>query len=284
MIYTSVILLLSGGAMAENNVSDEQIENFLSLFETPIDGIKSVAEFIKYRSSHRSSTLREPNTPVIISLENITKSYKIGRIKTDILKNVNLRIHQGEIVAITGRSGSGKSTLLQLIGCLDKPNSGIININGNNTAELSDNRLSILRQKTIGFVFQSFYLQPFLKLDQNVSVPAMFAGVKKKIIESKLIDILPQVGMDDYKNHYPKELSGGQIQRAAIARALINSPPIILADEPTGNLDSINSDAIISLFKKIRDAKGTTVIIVTHDLSIARQADRIITVKDGIVS
>lgn len=270
--------------MAENNVTDEQIERFLSLFDSPIDGIKSVAEYIKSGRSLEHTLISEPDTPIIISLENVTKSYKLGRIKTDVLKNVNLRIHQGEIVAITGRSGSGKSTLLQLIGCLDKPNSGTININGNNTADLSDNKLSILRQKTIGFVFQSFYLQPFLKLDQNVSVPAMFAGVKKKAIESKLIDILPQVGMGNFKNHYPKELSGGQIQRAAIARALINSPPIILADEPTGNLDSSNSDAIISLFKKIRDDKGTTVIIVTHDLSIARQADRMITVVDGIVS
>ncbi len=151
------------------------------------------------------------------------------------------------------------------------------------TTNLGDNALSELRQNAVGFIFQSFYLQPFLRLDDNLAVPAMFANEKKKDIDAKVAQLLQQVGLSERAKHFPKELSGGQIQRAAIARALINNPRIILADEPTGNLDSTNGTAIIDLFRAIRDTLGTTIVVVTHDASIAQQADRVIELKDGAI-
>lgn len=264
-------------------VSDRQINEFLSLFDSPLEAVKTVASHIRqgWEKSALDTTPYSPNTPVIVSLQNITKSYKIGKQLVTALDNVSLEIHEGEIVAITGKSGSGKSTLLQIIGCLDKPTNGEIFIVSKNPSRLNDNKLSELRQKTIGFVFQSFYLQPFLKLDQNVSVPAMFAHTPTAEIKSSVTTLLEQVGINEHRDHFPKELSGGQVQRAAIARALINHPKIILADEPTGNLDSANSEAIVNLFKQIRSESGTTIIIVTHDDKIAQQADRIITLSDG---
>jgi putative ABC transport system ATP-binding protein len=266
----------------EHKATDQQIKEFLSLFDSPLDGIRSTADYI--RSSNTQSEVLIPNTPVIISLNNVSKTYKVSKQKIDALHSVSLEIHESEIVAITGKSGSGKSTLLQLIGCLDKPSEGKILIDSKDPELLSDGKLSELRQKTIGFVFQSFFLQPFLRLDQNVSVPAMFAHISSHEIDKVVTPLLEQVDIDEHRKHYPKELSGGQIQRAAIARALINKPKIILADEPTGNLDSANSKVIINLFKKIRSEIGTTIIIVTHDLEIARQADRIITLKDGEIA
>lgn len=264
-------------------VTNDQIEDFLSLFDSPLEGVKSVAEYIRSKDQIQIPERSIPTTPVVISLNEVKKTYKIGRHKLNAINGISLDIHEGEIVAITGKSGSGKSTLLQLIGCLDKPTDGTILINSKNPQALSDAKLSELRQKTIGFVFQFFYLQPFLKLDQNVAVPAMFAHVKKKEMEQKVSPLLEQVGIEDHRLHYPKELSGGQIQRAAIARALINAPKIILADEPTGNLDSANSKSIIDLFKKIRTDFGTTIVIVTHDMEVAKQADRIVTLQDGVV-
>jgi putative ABC transport system ATP-binding protein len=267
-----------------NKATDQQIKEFLTLFDSPQAGIQSVADYVKsvhITNDSPSHTTPTPNTSVIISLENIKKTYKIGKQKLNALNSINLQIHEGEIVAITGKSGSGKSTLLQLIGCLDKPTSGQLLINSRNPQSLSDSKLSELRQKTIGFVFQSFFLQPFLRLDQNVSIPAMFAHVPKHEIDSLVTPLLEQVDINEHRKHYPKELSGGQMQRAAIARALINKPKIILADEPTGNLDSVNSKAIIDLFKKIRSELGTTIVIVTHNEEVARQADRVITLLDG---
>lgn len=268
----------------EHKATDQQIEEFLSLFNSPIEGIHSVADFITSHQNLATTTHSNapiPNTPIVISLDAVRKSYKVGKQKINALNNVSLEIHESEIVAITGKSGSGKSTLLQLIGCLDKPSEGRILINDQNPVSLSDNKLSELRQKTIGFVFQSFFLQPFLKLDQNVSVPAMFAGTSRKDMDNHVTSLLEQVNINEHRDHYPEELSGGQIQRAAIARALINRPKIILADEPTGNLDSENSKAIVDLLKIIRNELGTTIVIVTHDHEIARQADRIITLQDG---
>jgi ABC-type lipoprotein export system ATPase subunit len=247
--------------------------------------VRAAADYI--RKTHIAQPQQNPaaviDTPVIVSLEHVTKTYKVGKQQIKALDDVSLTIHEGEIVAITGKSGSGKSTLLQMIGCLDKPTHGEILIGSKDTKRLSDNKLSELRQKTIGFVFQSFYLQPFLKLDQNVSVPAMFARTPVHEINDSVTSLLEQVGINEHRKHFPRELSGGQTQRAAIARALINQPKIILADEPTGNLDSTNSAAIIDLFKKIRSDMGTTVIIVTHDEQIARQADRTITLVDGAI-
>jgi putative ABC transport system ATP-binding protein len=223
------------------------------------------------------------NKQPIVDIVNVSKRYSVGKSTIQALNSISIAINRGEFIAITGESGSGKSTLLQLIGCLDKPTEGQITIEGEDTSTLNDAQLSDLRKKTIGFVFQSFYLQPFLRVDDNIAVPAMFTNQKKKDIDAQVTSLLGQVGLSERKEHYPKELSGGQIQRAAIARSLINNPSLLLADEPTGNLDSQNSDKVISLFQKVRRQFGTTIIITTHNLDITRQADRVITLRDGII-
>ncbi|UTX51491.1 ABC transporter ATP-binding protein [Candidatus Saccharibacteria bacterium TM7i] len=222
-----------------------------------------------------------PTGPILLSVKNLSKTYKRGRQKIPVLHDISLDIHEGEFVAITGASGSGKSTLLQLLGGLDKPTSGEVLYDGINLAKLSDGKLSAFRRQTVGFVFQFFYLQPFLRLGVNLEVPGMFARTKRKARHEASERLAGQVGLDDRLSHFPRELSGGQMQRAAIARALFNQPKILLADEPTGNLDSENGKAIIELFELIRQELGTTVVIVTHDKDIARRADRIIQVKDG---
>ncbi len=219
----------------------------------------------------------------IIELRHVSRTYTVGRERIAALRDMSLTINQGEIVAITGPSGSGKSTLLQLIGCLDQPTSGEIIIDGKAVQHLSDRALSQVRRATIGFIFQSFYLQPFLKLKDNIAVPAMFSSQEPDDIMNRVTDLLTQVGLSDRMDHFPRELSGGQIQRAAIARALMNQPAILLADEPTGNLDSSNSQAIVDLFKNIREKLGTTIIIVTHNPEIAAQTDRTIVLKDGVI-
>ncbi|PID31517.1 ABC transporter ATP-binding protein [Candidatus Saccharibacteria bacterium] len=217
----------------------------------------------------------------LIKLDNISRMYKTNKDQVGAIKNVSFAVNQGESIAITGPSGSGKSTLLQLIGCLDKPTSGSVYIGTKRVNNLSDANLSELRNNTIGFVFQSFYLQPFLCVEDNIAVPAMFSNKKPAVIKEKVKWLLDEVGLADRAKHFPNELSGGEAQRAAIARSLINEPSIILADEPTGNLDSANSQSIVDLFKKIRDSLGTTVVIVTHNSEVAAQADRAITLKDG---
>lgn len=268
-----------------NRVNFDQIDEFLSQFDSPAEGLKAVDERVHSKHIPQSplNASKRLDTPVIIDLQHVTKSYKVGKQRIQALNDVSLTIHEGEIVAITGKSGSGKSTLLQMIGCLDKPTMGEIVIDSKNPHALNDNMLSELRQKTVGFVFQSFYLQPFLKLDQNVSVPAMFTHTPVDEIDTSVTSLLEQFDINEHRKHFPKELSGGQIQRAAIARALINHPKIVLADEPTGNLDSTNSKAIVELFRRIRSELGTTVVIVTHDEEIAAQADRIITLVDGAI-
>lgn len=225
----------------------------------------------------------QPVSDEIISVQQVSKRYTLGKQTVDALREVTLSIGKGEFVAITGTSGSGKSTLLQIIGCLDKPTSGRVAVESKETMHLSDSALSELRQHAIGFIFQSFYLQPFLRLNDNLAVPAMFTREKKKDIDARVDELLQQVGLTERAKHFPKELSGGQIQRAAIARALVNNPRIVLADEPTGNLDSVNSRAIIDLFRTIRDKLGTTIIVVTHDREIASQADRVVELKDGAI-
>jgi ABC-type lipoprotein export system ATPase subunit len=181
-------------------------------------------------------------------------------------------------------SGSGKSTLLNLIGGLDKPDSGAVTVDGHNLAKLSDGRLSEFRNRTIGFVFQFFYLQPFLNLRTNLAVPGMFSHLPKGERDVRITELAAAVGIADRLEHLPKELSGGQMQRAAIARALLNRPKIILADEPTGNVDRANAHAIMELFAKVRDTYHTTIIIVTHDTEAARFADRAVTIRDGRLS
>jgi putative ABC transport system ATP-binding protein len=269
------------------NIQDDTIEEFLSLFSG--DASEASSALFKYaarqqtRIANTNNVHNRSDLEEIISVHGVSKRYKLGKNTVDALKDVNFSIGKGEFVAITGASGSGKSTLLQIIGCLEKPSQGIVRVESKETTNLGDNELSELRQKTIGFIFQSFYLQPFLRLKDNLAVPAMFTTKNKKDIDSEVERLLEQVGLSERANHFPKELSDGQIQRAAIARALINNPRIILADEPTGNLDSTNGKSIIELFRTIRDTFGTTIIVVTHDETIARQADRIIELKDGVI-
>lgn len=250
-------------------------------FLAEFDGdIEAAIAFLEANKKTREHT-KVPTGPVIVRAQNISKHYKLGGQKVDALKNVSLEIHEGEFVALTGPSGSGKSTLLQLIGTLDKPSSGSIIINDKDVSKLSDRKLSIFRNRTIGFVFQFFYLQPFLSLQTNLEVPAMFARVSPHSRHKKSKDLAEKVGLSERLKHRPKELSGGQMQRAAIARALLNGPKLLLADEPTGNLDSKNGQAIIDLFDEIRHTLGATIVVVTHDPSIAARADREITLADG---
>lgn len=231
-------------------------------------------------SGHNNTVSFKP----IIQIEHLFKEYKLGKQRISVIDDVNLNILEGEFVAIVGASGSGKSTLLHLLGGLDKPSQGKVIIDGQDINKLSDSRLSKFRNQAIGFIFQSFYLQPFLTLRQNIEVASMPARINKKERRQKIDDLAKQVDLYDRLKHRPRELSGGQIQRAAIIRALLNNPKIILADEPTGNLDSKNSQDVISLFKDICSQYKTTVVIATHDQEIASQADRTITIKDGKIS
>ena len=219
----------------------------------------------------------------MISTKSLTKRYRVGGHDLLATNNVSLSINRGEFVAIIGESGSGKSTLLQLLGGLDKPTSGSVTIGGVDITNLSDGKLSKFRNRTIGFVFQSFYLQPFLTLRRNIEVAAMPSRMKRAARRARTDRLAEQVGLADRLDYYPRQLSGGQIQRAAIARALFNKPPILLADEPTGNLDSQNSRGIIALFRQICDGWGTTVVVVTHSREVAMVADRVVTVKDGAI-
>ena len=220
--------------------------------------------------------------PIVI-VDDITKTYKIKKQSISALNHLSLKIYKGEFIVISGSSGSGKSTLLQMVGGLDRPDSGTVVIDGVNINKLSDRKLSIFRGKMIGFIFQFFYLQPFLRLGRNIEIPGMFAKLNRKSRKERVSQLAKVVGLSDRLNHFPSELSGGQIQRAATIRALLNQPKILLADEPTGNLDSINSVAIIDLFEQIRKEFGTTIIIATHDPVIAARADRIITLQDGAI-
>ncbi len=220
--------------------------------------------------------------PVLIELKSASRTYKLNRKNTvTAVNNVDLDIHEGEIVALTGPSGSGKSTLMHLIAGLDKPSEGEVIVDGRSIGRLSEGKLAKYRNQTVGVVFQFFYLQPFLKVDRNIEVPLMFARTKRRTRSEAIQKVVDAVSLTDRHTFLPKELSGGQMQRVAIARALVNKPKILLADEPTGNLDSKNSDAIMSLLQDIRRALGTTMIIVTHDPRVAAWADRVIRLEDG---
>lgn len=233
-----------------------------------------------------TETISSPTTDaptVAISIQELIKEYKIGKQKIHALRGVSLDVRQGEFVALVGASGSGKSTLLQLLGGLDRPTSGTVAVKGTRLDKMSDRKLSKFRNQTIGFIFQSFYLQPFLTLRRNIEVAAMPSRMKRSERNARIDQLAMRVGLEERMKHRPRELSGGQIQRAAIARALVNHPDIIMADEPTGNLDSANSHEIISLFEQIRQEFGTTIVIATHDPEIAARADRTITIKDGVI-
>ena len=258
---------------------------YLDYFDNNLEAaIKALQDLSEAKPDTERSRYKIPDdAPIVIEGQSLSKSYKLGRQKVEALKDVSLTVHQGEFIAITGSSGSGKSTLLQLIGGLDKPTGGTLVVNGQNIQKLSDRKLSVFRGQTIGFVFQFFYLQPFLRLQTNLEVAAMFARTKRKVRLPNVNKLAAAVGLEDRLQHLPRELSGGQMQRAAIARALLNNPKILLADEPTGNLDSANGKAIIDLFEQVRRDFGTTIIVVTHDSSIAARADREISLKDGVL-
>ena len=218
----------------------------------------------------------------IIYLENIVRNFPLGKEVVKVLRGISLDIKKGEYVALMGQSGSGKSTLMNLLGCLDTPTSGSYLLNGTDVSHLNDNELAEIRNREIGFVFQTFNLLPRSTALDNVALPMVYAGkpVKERIARAK--QVLTDVGLADRMDHKPNELSGGQRQRVAVGRALVNNPSIILADEPTGNLDSTTSIEIMSLFDEIH-AQGNTVIIVTHEEEIAAHAHRIIRLKDGEV-
>jgi putative ABC transport system ATP-binding protein len=218
----------------------------------------------------------------IIHLENIRKSYFMGRQELPVLKDLTLEILKSEYVALMGPSGSGKSTLMNIIGCLDTPTSGKYILNGNDVSEMHDNELAEIRNKEIGFVFQQFNLLPRLTALENVALPLVYAGVGKKVRNQKAMHVLEMVNLADRSKHKPNELSGGQSQRVAIARALVNDPSLILADEPTGNLDSKTSYEIMDIFNRIH-AGGNTIVLVTHEEDIAKFAKRVIRLRDGMV-
>jgi putative ABC transport system ATP-binding protein len=218
----------------------------------------------------------------LIKIEGLTKRYVVGEEEVNALNGVALSIEKNQYVALMGPSGSGKSTLMNILGCLDRPTSGEYYLNGPNVATLNDNELAAIRNKEIGFVFQTFNLLPKYTALENVALPLVYAGWSEEKRLARAKEVLEQVGLGNRMTHKPNELSGGQRQRVAVARALVNHPSIILADEPTGNLDSKTSHEIMKLFQDIHDA-GNTIIIVTHEEDIAAFAHRIIRMRDGVV-
>lgn len=220
--------------------------------------------------------------PAILHLDQIRKSYYLGKQELPVLKGISMDIQRNEYVALMGPSGSGKSTLMNILGCLDSPTSGTYILNGKDVSRMEDNELAAIRNKEIGFVFQQFNLLPRLTAAENVALPLIYSGVNKKERTERAAEVLKKVRLEDRMHHKPNEMSGGQCQRVAIARALINNPSIILADEPTGNLDSKTSYEIMDMLGRIH-ADGNTVIIVTHEEDISGFARRVIRLKDGIL-
>ena len=218
----------------------------------------------------------------VISLRGITRDFQLGAQTVHVLKGIDLDIKQGEYVALMGPSGSGKSTLMNLLGCLDTPTAGSYTLAGRDVSRMDDNDLAAVRNKEIGFVFQTFNLIPRQTALQNVSLPLVYAGKPRMERITRAEEVLAQVGLEDRMTHQPNQLSGGQRQRVAIARALVNTPSMILADEPTGNLDSTTSDEIMRLFDDIHQA-GNTLVVVTHEEEIAQHAHRIIRLRDGMI-
>lgn len=220
---------------------------------------------------------------MIIELQDICKSYIQGTMVTPVLKNINFAMKEGEYTAIMGPSGSGKSTLMNLIGCLDQPTSGRYLLDGEDVSSYTDNQMSDIRLEKIGFVFQTFQLLPYMSAADNVALPLSYAGVSRKERRERAVEMLGKVGLSDRIGYLPNQLSGGQKQRVAIARAMINNPRILLADEPTGALDSTSGKQIMALFRELNDV-GVTILMITHDAEIAANADRIVEIRDGLLN
>lgn len=218
----------------------------------------------------------------IIFTQNIRKVYTMGTQEVAALKDVSIEIRKNEYVALMGPSGSGKSTLMNVLGCLDTPTSGDYFLNGTNVSTMNDNELANVRNREIGFVFQTFNLLPRLSALENVALPLVYSGMSRRLRNERAAEVLAMVSLSDRMDHKPNELSGGQRQRVAIARALVNNPAIILADEPTGNLDTATSEEIMGIFNEIQ-SNGNTVILVTHEPDIAEYAHRVIRLRDGLV-
>ena len=216
----------------------------------------------------------------LVQLEDVTRSYQMGRSSFEALRGVSLRVERGEYLAVIGPSGSGKSTLMHIAGCLDRPTSGRCWLDGTRVEELPDEELSRLRNGKIGFVFQAFYLIPQLTVQENVEVPLVYAGVDRALRSERARAVLTRVGLGGRLAHRPNELSGGECQRVAIARALVTRPELLLADEPTGNLDRRTGEEITGILEQLH-AEGVTVVIVTHDVAKARRAERIVEMEDG---
>ena len=217
----------------------------------------------------------------LVELKNVSKVYKMEKVEVLALKGVNMKIKKGEFVAVVGPSGSGKSTLLHMIGCLDRPTKGEVILDGIEVSKLDDNELSKIRAEKIGFVFQFFNLYPTLTALENVELPMMIVEKDREERKKRARELLKIVGMEKRAEHLPSQLSGGERQRVAIARALANDPPLILADEPTGNLDSKSGKEIVTLLDKLQEEEGKTIVMVTHMLDIAKFAERLIYLKDG---
>ncbi len=218
----------------------------------------------------------------VIDIKEISKIYQVGTQTVHALRSITLQIKQNEYVALMGPSGSGKSTLMNVLGCLDTPTDGYYSLNGNDVSKMEDNDLAMIRNKEIGFVFQTFNLMPRYTALENVSLPLVYAGMRKEDREARGSEVLTMVDLANRMDHKPNELSGGQRQRVAVARALVNKPSIILADEPTGNLDTKTSIEIMGLFEDIH-RKGNTIILVTHEEDIAQYAHRIVRLRDGLI-
>jgi putative ABC transport system ATP-binding protein len=220
----------------------------------------------------------------LLELKDVWKTYEMGDTKVHALRGLSLQVREGEFVAVMGPSGSGKSTAMNMIGCLDIPSKGAVYLDGTNIAELTESELAIIRGQKIGFIFQKFNLIPTLTAKENITLPLIFQGVDEAEREKRAKELLTLVGLQDRMNHKPSELSGGQQQRVAIARALAVQPQVILADEPTGNLDSATGATVMQFLRKLHDEQKTTIVLVTHDMSVAKHADRVEVLKDGALT